>query len=525
MSSSPPAPGSKPRRTSFLDKGGLNSINNFASAYTRAQSFVGSSFSDGGLADEISPCTLQPEEDVFSTHSQNEDSAVGGNQLESRILANFNTFHFPDDEMTPLVQGRKNSRLSRSSTHSMSGFKNNSTAPQTIFNAVNTLMGIAMLSLSFGFRLAGWVVGTVVLVLCAWTTSKTAKILGTIMKKNPDVITYGDIAYLYGGARFQALATCIFMVDLIGAAVLLVLLFSDSFSILFPQVSPITFKIAVVATTFAFSFLPLAMISLVSLTGILCTVAILVLITVCGVLSSDSPGSLLSPASTYLWPKSWSEVLLSLGVFMAPLGGHPVFPELYRDMRHPEKYNHCCNVTFFTTFNLDYLVAVVGFLMFGSNCEDSLTKNIMKNKHYPPWVNPLLCTFLGVLPISKLALIIRPIVSVYESHFHMNEHSVITYTNGKRVVPMTVPKFAARVAFVTLLLCISLVFTSFGKVIAFLGSAICFTICMTFPLMFHLELNKDELTSFLKAITILGIAVGVAGAVGGTFASFAFSAS
>lgn len=522
MSSPSDAP-PKTRRTSFLDKGGRNSLSNFASSYTRAQSFVGSSFSDNALADEISPCTLHPD-DVFGSDNGNEDSTLDGNQLESRIMDTFNTFHFPDDENTPLMQGRKNSRVSRSSIHSMSGFKSNSTAPQTIFNAVNTLMGIAMLSLLFGFRLAGWVVGSIILVLCAWTTLKTAKILGSIMKKHRDVITYGDIAYLYGGPKFQALATCIFMVDLIGAAVLLVLLFSDSFSILFPQISPVTFKVAVVATTFVFLFLPLAMISLVSVTGILCTVAILVLITVCGFISSDTPGSLLSPASTYLWPQLWPNVLLSLGVFMAPWGGHPVFPELYRDMRHPQKFDHCCNVTFLSTFKFDYLIAVVGFLMFGSHCEDTLTKNIMKNGHYPHWVNPLLCTFLGVLPISKLALIIRPIVSVYESHFHMNDHSVITYNNGKRVEPMTFPKFAARLAFVGLLLCISLVFTSFGKVIAFLGSAICFTICMTFPLMFHMKLNADELTKFLRIATIFGIAVGALGAISGTYASFTFSA-
>ncbi|SGZ48283.1 CIC11C00000000347 [Sungouiella intermedia] len=524
MTSSTNSPISKPRRQSFLDLGGPNSINNFASSYTRAQSFVGSTLADNVLADEISPCTLnaQDEESAIANIDEVLDSPNAGRKglLNShRGFENLDTFHFPQDENTPLIHSRKNSR---SSIGSSVGFHNNSMAPQTIFNAVNTLMGIAMLSLSYGFRLSGWVVGTILLLVCAWTTSKTAKILGSILKKNKELVTYGDIAYSFGGSKFQVLATCIFMVDLLGAAVLLVLLFSDSFTLIFPDVSAGYFKVLVVAVTFILSFLPLAMISLVSLTGIISTIAILVLITLCGFLTKETPGSLLSPAPTNLWPNSLREVILSLGIFMAPWGGHPVFPELYRDMRHPKKFDYCCNVTFLFTFKFDYIIAIVGYLMFGQNCADTLTKNIMTNKSYPSWVKPFFSIFLGILPISKLALVTRPIVSVYESYFRMNEHSVVTYKNGRKVIPMTTTKFISRLVFLLFLLLVSFVFTSFGKVIAFLGSAICFTICVTLPLMFHLKLNADILTPLLRGLTIAGIALGLSGAIAGTYASFVF---
>lgn len=509
-----------------MDIGGRNSLNNFASSYARAQSFVGSNLGENALVDEISPCTLRAQEDsMVRSHSASgnittsEGSTLDGSS--GRHGNHLNDFHFTHEETTPLLGHRKHRTSSFASELVI--FENDSTAPQTIFNAVNTLMGIAMLSLAFGFRLSGWVLGTVLLSVSAWTTTYTAKVLGTILKKNQGLNTYGDIAFLFGGKKFQALATCIFVVDLMGASVLLVLLFSDSFTILFPEVGAATFKTLLVIITFLLSFLPLAMISLVSLTGILSTVALLLLITACGFLTFESPGSLLSPTSTYLWPKSFTNVLLSLGVFMAPWGGHPVFPELYRDMRHPNKFGRCCNITFITTFLFDLFIGCVGFLMFGKDCEDSLTKNIMVNKNYPSWVNPLFCTFLGILPVSKLALVIRPIISVYESHFGMNQLLIITYENGKRVNKMTLPKFAARLGLAGLLLAISLSFTSFGKVIAFLGSAICFTICVTFPLMFHLKLNSDDLTPFLRALTIFGIVCGFSGAIIGTYASFAFS--
>lgn len=540
----------KSRRASFLEMGGRNSLSQFCSSYTRAQSFVGSTLLDAG--DEISPCTLRLDDGpslnglastnfklILSTlndaradaggpsdllavdndHSQNHTH--GHNKAAAAAAGDhIANFQFPG-EHTPLV---KSARSGSVGSFASLGYSTDSTAPQTIFNAVNTLMGIAMLSLPYGFHLAGWAAGTMLLIACASATNATAKILGSILRRHRELATYGDIARSFGGPSFQGAATAIFMVDLLGAAVLLVLLFSDSFAILFPAPGSATFKVLVVSITFGLLFLPLAMVSLVSLTGILCTVALIVLIVTCGLMEHQAPGSLWQPAALHAWPASWQNLILSLGVFMAPWGGHPVFPELYRDMRHPQKYPHCCNVTFASTLVLDIAVATIGYAMYGDHCMDTLTKNIMTNTNYPLWVGPLLCTFLGLLPVLKLALIIRPIVSVYESHFRMNDHAVITYKNGRRVVPMTWTKFVARLALAGLLLVISLVFTSFGSVITFLGSAICFTICITFPLMFHLKLNASDLTPTTRAVTIFGIAVGMVGAVAGTYASVVFTA-
>lgn len=76
-----------------------------------------------------------------------------------------------------------------------------------------------------------------------------------------------------------------------------------------------------------------------------------------------------------------------------------------------------------------------------------------------------------------------------------------------------------------LLFILSLVFTSFGKVVAFLGSAICCTICITLPLMFYAKFFAEELSTFEKLLIRLGVIVGFAGAVFGTYASFVYETS
>lgn len=530
--SSPAEIPSKPRRKSFLDAGGPNSINNFASSFRRAQTYLSLALADSNINDNISPCTSPPP-DVLQTetlpnevapinheteHRTNYGSVPQPSPKSKRGYDHIDRFSFPHSDEENLLT-RAVSRVSFASEIMILG---NSTTPQTVFNSVNTLMGIAMLSLSFGFRLTGWVLGTFILILCSWTTNKTAKILGAILKKHPELYTYGDIAYLYGGKRFQLMATLTFTLDLLGACIMLVLLFGDSFALLFPSINIVFFKFLIVAITFFMSLLPLTVLSLVSLTGILCTFGILVLIVFCGFVTAESPGSLLSPASTYMWPKTYLNVIMSFGIFMAPWGGHPVFPELYRDMRHPSRYGHSSNVSFASTFIMDYLVALSGFLMFGVDCKDSLTKNLMITDNYPHWVNPLLCIFLGVLPISKLAMMVRPVVAVYETFFQLNDESVIVYKNGQRVQPFTVTKILCRALFLFLLFSLSLVFTSFGAVIAFFGSAVCFTICVTLPLMFYLKFFADEISTTLRVLTYIGIFFGVVGAILGTFGSVAF---
>ena len=56
--------------------------------------------------------------------------------------------------------------------------------------------------------------------------------------------------------------------------------------------------------------------------------SVVLLVTLDGLLKSDAPGSLLQPATTYLFPESWMTLPLSFGLVLAPWGGHAVFPSV-----------------------------------------------------------------------------------------------------------------------------------------------------------------------------------------------------
>jgi amino acid permease len=71
-----------------------------------------------------------------------------------------------------------------------------------------------------------------------------------------------------------------------------------------------------------------------------------------GFINPHTPGYLREPAVTYLFPANWLTLPLSFGLLMSPWGGHSVFPNIYRDMRHPYKFKRAVKVTFTFTVRL-----------------------------------------------------------------------------------------------------------------------------------------------------------------------------
>lgn len=484
---------SRSRRSSFFDMGGPNSISNFASSYKRAQKYLGSTF-----LEDLSPNTSPPANAI--------DDALDTPLLTAQGYNNIKTYKFAsvDEESALLDEGPTSPRRSTVSAHHFG----NSTGSQTFFNSVNTLMGVGMLSLPFGMKLAGWFSGSIILASCSFLTCVTAIILGRIIQKNPHLRTYGDIAHAYGGPKFAYLVTILFTVDLLGASLSLILLFSDSFSILFPHISSIVLRGLIVLSAFALSFVPLSILSILSLSGIFSVFSIIVVVFISGLSTNISPGSLLNTAPTHFYPLSTRALFLSFGLFMAPWGGHPVFPELYHDMRHTSKYSKCCKSSFTTTFSFDYMIAFIGFLMFGIACEDSVVKNLMANTNYPRWVNPLICAFMGLVPISKLPLVTKPIITVFETYLGVSN----------KVKVFSIRQVLSRLCFFLGLFLLSLIFTSFGQLVSLLGSLICFTICLTLPLLFYLHFFKD-ISVYRQVLIKIGILIGIGGALLGTYAS------
>ncbi|CAD6576721.1 MAG: hypothetical protein ASARMPRED_007844 [Alectoria sarmentosa] len=376
-----------------------------------------------------------------------------------------------------------------------------STLPQTVFNSVNVLIGVGLLSLPLGLKYSGWLVGMIFLLLAAITTRYTAGVLAKCLDVNTSLIGFADIAYQAFGERARVATAFLFTIELLATCVALVVLFADSLNALIPGWGLIEWKLLCGLILIPLSFVPLRYLSITSVLGIICCIGIVILIFVDGALKTHSPGSLRDPALTSLFPQRWSSLPLSFGLLMAPWGGHSVFPNIYRDMRHPLKYTRAINYTYVFTYLLDALVAVVGFLMFGQKVLDELTSNILMTKGYPNVISVCIVVFIAIIPLTKIPLNLRPIHDIIEKLVGMDPQEMPQASGllGLSGYTRGFLKFAIRIFTVAIIILIAILVPSFDTIMALMGSAMAFSICIVLPLAFHLKLFGKELGGKEKA--------------------------
>ncbi|MCJ1434888.1 hypothetical protein MMC27_004258 [Xylographa pallens] len=306
----------------------------------------------------------------------------------------------PDKELEPLLV----KRVEQEDGKVVLAVVGQSTIYQTVLNSTNVLIGVGLLSLPLGINYAGWLIGLVFLSFAAIMTAYTARLLGKCLDVDRGLITFADIAYISFGARAKVVIGILFSLELIAACVALFVLFADSLDALIPGWGLLEWKILCGVIMLPLCFVPLRLLGYSSSLGIICCFGIVIFVFIDGLLKPHAPGSLREPATTYLFPQSWYTLPLSFGLLMSPWGGHSVFPNIYRDMRHPKKYGKSLKWTFGFTYFLDLSMAIAGFLMFGNGILDEVTSNIFVTDGYPNTISILIVICVAIIPITKIPL-------------------------------------------------------------------------------------------------------------------------
>jgi vesicular inhibitory amino acid transporter len=181
---------------------------------------------------------------------------------------------------------------------------------------------------------------------------------------------------------------------------------------------------------------------------------------------------------------------------MSPWGGHSVFPNIYRDMRHPHKYHRALRATYGFTFTTDLGMAVVGLLMFGDWTRDEITSNILLTPGYPQAISVFIVVAIAIIPLTKVPLNSRPIISTLEILTGLDTRALSPSQSLQGMSGLTrgLLKATIRILTMVLIVGIALVFPSFDRIMALLGAVCCFTICLIMPLSFHLKLFGKEIS-------------------------------
>ncbi|KAK8869698.1 hypothetical protein IAR55_000266 [Kwoniella newhampshirensis] len=306
---------------------------------------------------------------------------------------------------------------------------------QTLLNTLGDLIGTGLLACPVAIAYAGWVLGPLFLCLICGVTLYTLKILIRIIGKDRRMRNFADVARYGLGARAEKWITALFVGDCCIWLIALVVLFSDSLEAVWPIFSANQWKIIGLAVIIPLNFIPLRFLSYTSALGVISTWTLVAILIFTGIATPSYPGSIRDPAPTDLWPTHGPVKLgISFGLLISGFGGHFLVPNLIRDMKHPEQADRVCEVAYGICMVVYAVVSVFGYVMFGRDVSDEISRDLAKTSAYSPTLAHIAVWMVALNPLTKLPLGLRPLSDVLYTWFGL-QPTVFVPTKHYHPVP------------------------------------------------------------------------------------------
>lgn len=170
------------------------------------------------------------------------------------------------------------------------------------------------------------------------------------------------------------------------------------------------------------------------------------------------------------------------------------------------------NITFAVTSTLDLFMAVIGLLMYGDGVADEITRNLLDSDATPHAIRIFLVICVAIIPITKVPLNARPIVSTLELFLGLDPRALAAspaltgLTGSARGILKILVRVGTMAGFVVL----AVLVPSFDTIMSLLGATACFTVCIILPCAFHLKLFGEHLSRGRKVLDWALIVVSVA---------------
>ncbi|XP_019053419.1 PREDICTED: amino acid transporter ANT1-like isoform X2 [Nelumbo nucifera] len=182
---------------------------------------------------------------------------------------------------------------------------------------------------------------------------------------------------------------------------------------------------------------------------------------------------------------------------------HPMFPTLYTSMRHKHQFSKVMVLCFILSTIGYASIAVLGYLMYGSNVASQVTLNLPNEK-----LSSKIAIYTTLLnPITKYALVITPIREAVENS--------LPYAYKSRCINLLV-----RTMLLMSTAIVALMVPFFGYLMALVGAFLSVTASIILPCLCYLKISGNYRRWGYEFVFIMGIIlIGLLVVVVGTYTS------
>nr|GMC73521.1 vacuolar amino acid transporter 1-like [Ipomoea batatas]GME15456.1 vacuolar amino acid transporter 1-like [Ipomoea batatas] len=354
----------------------------------------------------------------------------------------------------------------------------------TCFNGLNALSGIGILSVPFAVAAGGWL-SLVYLFIIAAATCYTAVLIKRCMDMDAGLYMVAAGFLIMEGDNLNNLFPN-FRAKVFGAV------------IGGKQCWVIVVSLLVLPTVW---FNDLRVLSYVSATGVLAS--FLLLAAVFWTAVSDGSGAGDSPPANRR-VVNWGGTPTAVSLYAFCYCAHPVFPTLYTSMKNPTHFSKVLLVCFAVSTFTYASMAVLGYLMFGSEALSQITLNLPTDK-----ISSQVAIYITLVnPIAKYALMVIPIVKAIENTFALSDYGKKGFICG----------LVIKTGLVISTVIVAITVPFFGYLMSLVGAFLSTTASVILPCLCFLKISGIHRTAWFEVVVICGIVVmGVGFMVVGTY--------